>query len=72
MAWGGGDLDPEGGIEARIRGLNDDFYRLEPATYFLFRLRNLLLSAGRGLELVQFLEEGVEVGVFTLNVEGGS
>jgi hypothetical protein len=72
MAWGGGDLDSNGGVDARIEGLNHDFYRLEPATYFLFRLRNLLLSAGRGLELVQLLEEGVEVGVFTLNVNEGS
>lgn len=50
--------------------MNEDFYRLEPVTYFLFRLRNLLLSASHGLEMVQLLEQGVHVGVFSMSVEG--
>lgn len=51
-------------MEDRIQRLNHDFYRLEPSSYFFFRLRNLLLSAGRGLELEQLLGQGVDVGGF--------
>lgn len=66
------DLAPDEEVAARITRLNLDFYQLDPATYFLFRLRNLLLSAGRGLELEQLLVGGVKVGVFALNAPEGS
>lgn len=51
---------------AKVQELNQDFYGREPSTYFLFRLRNLVLSAGRELELEQLVAGGVEVGVFDL------
>lgn len=63
MAAGGEESND---AAARVRKLNHDFYSREPSTYFLFRLRNLVLSAGRGLDLEQLVAEGVEVGVFDL------
>jgi hypothetical protein len=59
-------------LKASIEELNRDFYRPEPATYFIFRLRNLVLSAGRGLEIEQLLIKGVEVGVFKLGAPEGT
>src|SRR5690348_6121498 len=58
------DSESDSEIEDRIQRLNHDFYRLEPSSYFFFRLRNLLLSEGRGLELEQLLDQGVDVGTF--------
>jgi hypothetical protein len=72
MKWEDGWPDPNDDVAARIKGLNVDFYRLDPVNYFLFRLRNLLLAAGRGLELERMLIEGVEVGVFAMSVPEGS
>ena len=72
MERDGGELDSDEEVAARIKKLNVDFYRLDPVNYFLFRLRNLLLSAGRGLELERMLIEGVEVGVFSMRVPDGS
>jgi hypothetical protein len=72
MEQEGEGLDPEEEVAARIKKLNVDFYRLDPVNYFLFRLRNLLLSADRGLELERMLIEGVEVGVFTMSLPEGS
>jgi hypothetical protein len=66
------DEDAAQEVRAKVEQLNIDFYRLEPAAYFLFRLRNLLLSAGRGLELEQLIVEGVEVGVFKLGAPEGT
>ncbi|HYH54570.1 MAG TPA: hypothetical protein VD761_10620 [Solirubrobacterales bacterium] len=57
--------------EANVHQLNLDFYRLEPASYFFFRLRNLLLSAGRGLELEQLMGKGVDVGTFHVSAPEG-
>lgn len=42
--------NPAEEVKAKVEKLNVDFYELEPTTYFLFRLRNLVLSAGCGLE----------------------
>lgn len=66
------DQVPENPAVASLQKLNRDFYRRSPSSYFLFRLRNLLLSAGRGLELEQMLGEGVEVGVFKLSAPDGA
>jgi hypothetical protein len=68
----GADDDSDDPVTGQVQELNRDFYRLEPTTYFLFRLRNLVLSAGRGLELEQLLIKGVEVGVFKLSAPDGS
>lgn len=61
---GGGEKPHD--AAAKVRELNQDFYSREPSAYFLFRLRNLVLSAGCGLELEQLVAGGVEVGVFHL------
>jgi hypothetical protein len=63
---------PEEQVAAKIQALNLDFYRLDPSSYLLFRLRNLVLSAGRGLELEQLLVKGVKVGVFELSAPESS
>lgn len=49
--------------------LNNDFYSLEPWVYFHYRLRNLALSAGRGLELQNMVAEGIAVGDFKVGAE---
>lgn len=59
--------NPAEEVKAKVEKLNVDFYELEPTTYFLFRLRNLVLSAGCGLELEQLMLKGLEVGVFKLS-----
>lgn len=66
MAVEAGGSDGSRDAAAKVRELNHDFYSREPSAYFLFRLRNLVLSAGRGLELEQLVAGGVEVGVFHL------
>ncbi|MGH2938777.1 MAG: hypothetical protein ACRDPE_11740 [Solirubrobacterales bacterium] len=50
----------------RVEQLNNDFFSRSPSDYFLFRLRNLVLSASHGLDLERLVARGVEVGDFTL------
>ena len=52
--------------------LNNDLYRLEPWVYFRFRLRNLILTAGRELELQNLLGEGATVDGFNIGVKNHS
>jgi hypothetical protein len=52
-----------------IAKLNRDFYSLEPWSYLRIRLRNLILSAGRGLEMQELLAKGIEVDDFKIGVK---
>ena len=51
----------------QFTSLNDEFYNLAaPAEYFRFRLRTLLVLAGRADGVGRLIEEGIEYGPITL------
>ena len=46
--------------------LNADFYRSEPHKYFLHRLSNLMLVAGKDEELARLINEGLSFGLVSI------